>query len=87
MHAWLHGRARAGESAARTVRAALNQFETRCGTRAPAQIMVFRFVESKEKVAHIVQEAAKVRAGGPGGGGGEGTAATACLSGAQHVGE
>ncbi|GFR43630.1 hypothetical protein Agub_g4729 [Astrephomene gubernaculifera] len=48
-----------GESAARTVRAALNQFELRCRTSAPAQIMIFRFVESIEKVMSIIQEAAK----------------------------
>ncbi|KXZ47437.1 hypothetical protein GPECTOR_35g875 [Gonium pectorale] len=48
-----------GESAARTVRAALNQFEMRCRTQAPAQIMIFRFVESVDKVLGIIQEAAK----------------------------
>lgn len=40
----------AGESAARTVRAALNQFEMRCRTQAPAHIMIYRFVESVDKV-------------------------------------
>lgn len=43
----------AGESAARTVRAALNQFETRCRTQAPAQIMVFRFVDNVERVGLV----------------------------------
>ncbi len=51
----------AGESAARTVRAALNQFETRCRTQAPAQIMVFRFVDNVERVGLV--------AGGRGSGG------------------
>ncbi|KAG2491314.1 hypothetical protein HYH03_010320 [Edaphochlamys debaryana] len=48
-----------GESAARTVRAALNQFEVRCRTQAPAQIIIFRFVESKDKSIEIIKEAAK----------------------------
>ncbi|GLC59190.1 hypothetical protein PLESTB_001460200 [Pleodorina starrii] len=48
-----------GESAARTVRAALNQFEVRCRTQAPAQIMIYRFVESTEKMMSIINEAAK----------------------------
>ncbi|PNH11689.1 Pyruvate, phosphate dikinase regulatory protein 1, chloroplastic, partial [Tetrabaena socialis] len=48
-----------GESAARTVRAALNQFEVRCRTQAPAQIMIFRFVESFERVMDVIREAAK----------------------------
>ncbi|GIL98352.1 hypothetical protein Vretimale_3740, partial [Volvox reticuliferus] len=48
-----------GESAARTVRAALNQFEMRCRTQAPAQIMIYRFVESVDKMMGIIHEAAK----------------------------
>lgn len=46
------------------MRAALNQFESRCKTQAPAQIMIFRFVESKEKITMVVKEAAKVRRAG-----------------------
>ncbi|KAG2445636.1 hypothetical protein HXX76_000246 [Chlamydomonas incerta] len=48
-----------GESAARTVRAALNQFEARCRTQAPAQIMIFRFVEQTDRMMDIIREAAK----------------------------
>ena len=52
-----------GESAARTVRAALNQFEARCRTQAPAQIMIFRFVEQTDRVSSWGREG---REGGEG---------------------
>ncbi|GFH32434.1 pyruvate, phosphate dikinase regulatory protein 1, chloroplastic, partial [Haematococcus lacustris] len=48
-----------GESAARTVRAALNQFELCFKTSAPASIFVWRFVEEEQKVYRIIQMAAK----------------------------
>jgi hypothetical protein len=36
-----------------------SQFEARCRTTAPAQIMVFRFLDAKERALQIVQEAAR----------------------------
>lgn len=48
-----------GESAARTVRAALHQFELCFKTSAPATLLVFRFVEEEKKVYDICQVAAQ----------------------------
>eukprot|EP00210_Caulerpa_lentillifera_P000107 g102.t1 len=51
-----------GESAARTVRAALNQFETSIQTHCPATLLTYRFVSDKTRVKRIVQDAAKENA-------------------------
>ncbi|MEW5299501.1 MAG: hypothetical protein WDW38_004460 [Sanguina aurantia] len=51
-----------GESAARTVRAALNQFEVRCQTAMPATLLIFRFVEDQDRLHKIITDAAKENA-------------------------
>eukprot|EP00951_Prasinocladus_malaysianus_P019111 scaffold154295_cov36-Prasinocladus_malaysianus.AAC.1 len=48
-----------GESAARTVRAALGQFESCVGISMPANMVVFRFVDDHAKAIGIVERAAK----------------------------
>jgi regulator of PEP synthase PpsR (kinase-PPPase family) len=47
-----------GESAARTVRAALSQFELCYKTAAPATLLVFRFLEDEAKAQQIIETAA-----------------------------
>lgn len=49
---------RAGESAARTVKAALSQFEACFDTSAPATIVVTRFLENEQKAFELVEQAA-----------------------------
>jgi len=48
-----------GYSAARTVRAALNQFESSIQTHCPATLLIYRFVSEKTKIQQIIQDAAK----------------------------
>lgn len=49
----------AGESAARTIKAALSQFEACFDTSAPATIVVSRFLEDEQKAFQLVEQAAK----------------------------
>uniref|UniRef100_A0A7S3VUT2 Uncharacterized protein n=1 Tax=Dunaliella tertiolecta TaxID=3047 RepID=A0A7S3VUT2_DUNTE len=48
-----------GESAARTVKAALSQFEACFDTTAPATLMVTRFLEDEQRAFQMVEQAAK----------------------------
>ncbi|KAF5839524.1 hypothetical protein DUNSADRAFT_595 [Dunaliella salina] len=48
-----------GESAARTVKAALSQFEACFDTTAPASIVVTRFLEDEQRAFQMVEQAAK----------------------------
>lgn len=48
-----------GESAAHTVRSALGQFEQQLGMHCPVSLVVFRFVETEERVSEVIARAAQ----------------------------
>ena len=51
-----------GDSAAKTVKAALGQFESSIQTHCPSTLIMYRFVSDEKKIGQIVKDAAKENA-------------------------